>query len=127
MKNVVHYRSDMTITAPAHISKLSTMADRTIRVQVDISRELPDEEMAILFGLRNTSGTMAFKEGAFTDGELDVLPDYKPEFKNDKTPAQRMRAVLYRLWEYEGSKDMFEQYYVVQMEKIINSLKSKLP
>lgn len=102
------------------------MADRTIRVQVDISRELPDDEMAILFGLRNTSGTMAFKEGKFEDKELNLLPDYKPEFKNDKTPAQRMRAVIYRLWEYEGSKDTFEQYYVIQMEKIITHLKGKL-
>lgn len=115
------------ITIPAHISRISTMADRTVRLQVDVSRELTDEDMAVLFGFRNVDGSLAFKEGKFSDEELALLPDYKPEFKDEKTPSSRMRSVMFRLWEVSGQTLTFEQYYREQMEIIINHLKGKLP
>lgn len=45
---------------------------------------------------------------------------------NSKTPGQRLRAVLYILWE-QGKKDKdFEAFYKDQMEKVINAFKDKL-
>ena len=53
-----------------------------------------------------------------------------------KTPAQRMRAVMYRLWEQQSPKQTnengdleyveFELFYKRKMNEIINHLKSKL-
>ena len=117
----------ITISAPASVSKITTMADRTMRLQMDISRELPPEEMAALFEMRNTEGFFAYKQGKFADEELLALPDYTPEFKNDKSPSQRLRGVLYVVWQDGGSIGSFENFYLEQMDKIITHYKSKLP
>lgn len=46
--------------------------------------------------------------------------------KKEKSPSQRLRAVLYIYWEqYMPTKD-FEEYYKRKMENIINLVKSKL-
>lgn len=52
--------------------------------------------------------------------------------KNNKTqsrtPSQRLRAVLYRLWEIEKQPgEDFDKYYKRKMEEIINWVKRKLP
>jgi hypothetical protein len=49
-----------------------------------------------------------------------------PELKG-KTPGQRLRAVMYRLWEQdaEGYKDS-ESYYIANMEQIITTYKGNL-
>lgn len=117
----------MIITAQAYISKIVTMADRVLRLQVDIGKELPSEEEAIIFKLRNQTGYFAFKSERFEDKEVDLIPDYQPEFKNDKTPSQRLRSVLYILWKEEGASNAFEEFYKIQMEKIIDHYKGKLP
>lgn len=45
---------------------------------------------------------------------------------NQKTSGQRLRGVLYVLWE-QGNKDTeFEVFYKTQMEKFINLVKDKL-
>ena len=53
-----------------------------------------------------------------------------------KTPAQRMRAVLYRLWEQTSPKEKgeqgemvyveFELFYKRKMNEMINHFKTKL-
>lgn len=47
---------------------------------------------------------------------------------NEKSPSQRLRAVLYRIWE-QDPKDYktFEEYYRVQMDKLVEKLKERLP
>lgn len=45
---------------------------------------------------------------------------------SDKTPSQRLRAVLYVLWERKGSNGEFEVFYVASMEKFINRIKQEL-
>lgn len=49
----------------------------------------------------------------------------------NKTPSQRLRAVIYRLWEQSGKqggrpKLDQDEYYEIIMEKLIEQLKSKL-
>lgn len=48
------------------------------------------------------------------------------EFDDRKTQSQRLRAVLYRVWEKEASGMPFKDFYYQQTEKIINHYKSKL-
>lgn len=58
-------------------------------------------------------------------GSSDVL---KIEKEIDgKSPSQRLRNVLYVLWEQEGKpQDDFEIYYRMQMNKVIDLVKNKL-
>lgn len=44
-----------------------------------------------------------------------------------KTPSQRLRAVLFILWQTEGKKGQFESWYQHKMETLIEHVKKKLP
>lgn len=44
----------------------------------------------------------------------------------NKSPSQRMRAVIFRLWEKSDQKVDQDEYYEIVMEKLIEQLKSKL-
>lgn len=46
---------------------------------------------------------------------------------NEKSPSQRLRGVLFRLWEQNpmGFKT-FEEYYRIQMDKLIEKIKERL-
>ena len=58
--------------------------------------------------------------------DIKDLPPLKPT-DGKKTPSQRLRAVLFRLWEQDDEKfKEFDGYYRFKMEKIIDHLKQKL-
>ena len=119
--------------APAVISKIATMADRTIRLQVDCQEMSADDE-AIVLKSRNKIGWFLFGESEITEDDLNDmnLPDYKPIEKKDKTPSQRLRAVLYLLWKQKGQKDIYGQqcdadtYYKQIIESLIGKYKDML-
>jgi hypothetical protein len=46
--------------------------------------------------------------------------------KGEKTPGARLHAVLYVLWNQKGAQGNFNDFYIQQMENIINSIKEKL-
>lgn len=46
--------------------------------------------------------------------------------RGEKTPSQRIRAVLFLLWKQEGEQGTFDAFYNAKCEKIIEHLKSKL-
>jgi hypothetical protein len=63
-----------------------------------------------------------------TTKELEDINNIKVEFDDGgKSPAWRLRAVLYRNWEQSAEGfDTFEMYYKSKMEKFINHLKGTL-
>jgi len=119
--------------APAIISKISTMADRTIRLQCDC-QEMDSGDEAIILKARNKSGWFLFAETEMTERELSdmKLPDYKPIEKGDKTPSARLRAVIFILWKQKGKVDMygkqctFDDFYKEIIEFYIGQIKNKL-
>ncbi|KKR00141.1 MAG: hypothetical protein UT24_C0016G0030 [Candidatus Woesebacteria bacterium GW2011_GWB1_39_12] len=44
---------------------------------------------------------------------------------SQKTQSQRLRSVLFILWEQRGKKGTFEDFYRDRMEEIINAIKNK--
>lgn len=118
----------MQASLAAVISKVTTMADNTIRLQVDCQEMGPDQT-AKVFQHKGRLGWFMFKEQESQPFEEKNLPEVKLE-SWEKSPSQRMRAVLYRLWEqeYEQRKTglSFEVYYREKMESIINQIKEKL-
>jgi len=121
----------MTIIIPAGLTKVSTMADGTLRLQFDC-QEIKSEDMANLFSQRNNVGYLMFKGEQFVEHDIEFLRSLKVDnVEGIKSRSQRLRAVLYRVWEFEkvtktGTPE-FETFYAVQMEKIINQFKSILP
>ena len=61
------------------------------------------------------------------DPEAVTIPDVVQEFKNDKTPSERLRAVLYVLWEQQKPLVItFDAFYRAEMDRIITHYKGKL-
>src|SRR5258708_3529254 len=114
----------MKISLASVISKVMTMADNTVRLQVD-AQEAPAEIMAELFALKGSIGWFTFSEKVITEIDRKDLPEIKVE-SWEKTPSQRLRATLYVLWEQSKPDVTFEQYYREQIEKIITYIKEKL-
>lgn len=112
------------IAIPSYISKLMTMSDKGIRVQVD-TQELSSEDKAYLFSLHNKYGHFVFVEGEVKPDGLNI-PESVPEFKNEKSQSQRLRSVLFVLWEQNGKPNTSERFYREHMEKIIEHYKDKL-
>ena len=110
---------------PAAVTALKTLADRTIRLTVDLGRELNPEQSAAVFALLHLEGWMLFQPTPIDENTVDV-PDVVPDFKGEKTPAQRLRGTLYRVWETTDRKITFEQFYRESMERIIEHYKGKL-
>ena len=115
--------------APAQIEGISTMKDRTLKLKIYISQELTPEEKASLFDLEQKEGWFVFKENEIEQKDI-VLPDFKPEYKGQKSPAQTLRGVYFLQWEKESpayrEKYPFELFYNIKYGKIIESEKEKL-
>ena len=96
----------------ATVHSISTTSDHGLRI-VLLTRELPAEEMAALF-MAKALGTESIK---IEEPATDDL----------KTPGQRLRGVLFRVWENTTRETDFETYYREEMTRIINHYKDKLP
>ena len=94
------------------VDKVSTLKDDSIKITL-ITRALSPEQMAQLF---------------FSVNKEILAVDIDEEVKEWKSPSQRLRAVLYRLWERSDKTTYpeFELYYKAKMERVIESLKEKL-
>ena len=118
----------MKSSLPSTISKVMTMAESTVRVQVDFQETTP-EAMAEIFKLKGSLGWFFFHEKPITEIDTKDLPEIKLEGW-EKSPSQRLRNTLFRLWEARTdqgkTKLPFETWYREQMEMLINQAKEKL-
>lgn len=101
----------MLILQNATVQKIETHADKTLGIKLFL-RELPAEEMGLLM-----AAYMAGHEGVAVE-----------EVKTDglRTPSERLRAVIYRLWEQTDQQKNFESFYLDYMERLIGMIKKKL-
>ena len=118
------------------IDKVSTLADGSLRVYVG-TPELSSETMVSVFSLIKKPGFVLISANAINQDQIDAVEKAttNAEF-SEKTPSQRMRGVLYRLWEKTQPKTMngdgvmeyvdFDLFYKRQMNKIIDHFKTKL-
>lgn len=109
---------------PCFISKLQTMSDKGIRIIADTQEITDPETKQEIFGIHDKAGFFYFKEVDFTPDDIEV-PDI-PIQRDEKSPSQRLRAVLYLLWNQSKTTLGYEQYYREQVDKIIEKLKEKL-
>jgi len=107
---------------PAQLMKIETRTDGSIKVLIE-TQELSGEEAAKLFGYRGALGYVTFTPNAISEV---YVPESTAAY-DGKSPSQKMRSVLYLLWEQSGKKvDTFEQYYAQQVERMTNQLKDRL-
>ena len=119
------------------IDKVSTLADGSLRLYVG-TPELTSETMVNIFSLIKKPGYVLISTNSINQDQIDAVEKatINSEF-SEKTPSQRMRGVLYKIWEKTQPKTMngdtgemeyvdFDLFYKRQMNKIIDHFKTKL-
>lgn len=114
----------MKVLLPAILSGVSSRKDRSYSLKFE-TRELSGESASTLLDLLQQEGFLLFSPN--NDLSEADIPDEKADaMLGTKTQAQRLRAVIYRLYEQTGKHGDFETYYRSKMEYIIELLKEKL-
>lgn len=109
----------------AMVESITTRKDRSVKVVIG-TQELNPSEAGQLFQYMNQLVTVYISPAAIDNREIDQIDKLEPEL-NNKSQSQRIRAVLYLLFQQnaEGFKS-FDEYYKSKTEKFIEHLKSKL-
>src|SRR5690242_18747549 len=87
----------LQFTAPAQINSVKTLTDGTVKLDVAIAKELPADEMAVLFESRKLGvGWFLFSPNEISEA---AIPKEQAEASFEgKTPSQRLYNVLYVRW-----------------------------
>ena len=119
-----------TVIFEGGVNKVSTLADGTLSINIH-TQELPEETMMRVFSLRKSPGMVLISSDDISKAEQEEIEKFTTDFEvgKTKTASQRLRAVLYRVWEQEGQPrgyTDFPLFYESQIERIINKYKSTL-
>lgn len=114
----------MNIQLEAHIRNPKFLKDGSVNLTFTSATEISDEEVIYLLnaGRKDDMGWILWSPNKHQDSDL---PN-EPATDDNKTPAKRLRSVLYILWQQQGSRGNFEAFYQEKMEKIIEFTKNKL-
>ena len=106
------------------VNKVSTLSDGSLSINIH-TQELPDDTMMKIFNLRKKPGMVMISSDSISQEEVKLVEEYTSEFDvgKGKTPSQRLRSVLYVVWEQGDQKYDFPIWYETQMERIINKSK----
>jgi len=110
----------------AQVDGIRSRKDRTVGLTLS-TQELTPEKAGELFGTNGHLVTcyLSVKEH-ITDTEKEIIDGVEAPTQG-KTPSQRLRSVLYLMWEQnnEGYTDK-NLHYLHHMDKIIEHYKTKL-
>ena len=113
----------MKVTLSAQLLKVESRADRTYKLIFN-TQELKGEEAAKLLPLLLSQGYLLFSPQELDEADV---PNEKPDLMTGtKTKAQRLRGVIYRVWEQQGKHGDSESFYRTYMERLIEREKSNL-
>lgn len=115
------------IILPALLESYRSLKDKTLKVTFETNEPTPEQLTGIALNIQKF-GYLAFKEEPFKQNEKEVLESLKAEYEDTgKTPSQRLRAVLYLMWQQnnEGFKNSVD-HYNSKMETLIEHFKQKL-
>lgn len=111
----------------AQVESVATRKDRTVKIVIG-TQELSPAKAGELVGFANKLVCVyVSQKEVMTQAEMDQVDQIDPEFPG-KTQSQRLRNVLFVLWQKvpEGFTD-FDVFYKHQTEKIIDHFKTKIP
>lgn len=109
----------MILQTPAVISKISTMANRSLRFQVDSQEGLTDEQMGKFTALHEKFGHFVFSPDIVREEDLLDLPPLPKDDSTKKTPGQQFRDRLFVYYmNTHTEKDKFNAWYMDTLEKL---------
>jgi hypothetical protein len=112
---------------PAIFSGIRSRKDKTFSLTFD-TQEMSGKDAAALMDLQQSYCALLI---APTEQDLEGVEilDYRPLEGQTKTPAQRLRSVLYIYHAQQGGKDVlgdFDSWYARVVERWIDAWKAKL-
>jgi len=107
------------------VESLGTRQDGTIKINFG-TQEMESEDAGKLFHFRNKYCKLLLTDDNITDFEANLVSAEAITGTKKKSSSQRLRAVLYRLFEQTGLQIDFEDYYRTELERIIEHFKGKL-
>jgi hypothetical protein len=118
--------SENKILIPAILTGYGPKADKSWRVALNIN-EPNAEQKVIIDRLFQQSCYVLIKEGEIRKEEQSLIDSLEAKEFKIKTNSQRLKGVLYRVWEQHHTANMTEkEYYDFEMNRIIDHYKSKL-
>lgn len=104
------------------MTSASTKADGSLSIRFCTSELATDEKVALM-ELQNQVIKVLLQP---KDAEPVGLKEFKNKFE-DKTPSQRLRAVLFVLWKETDGTGEFDDFYRRRINSIIDKIKEKFP
>ena len=124
-----------TVIFDCGVETIATRADGSIKVVVG-SQELSSDTMTRLFDLRRKVGYVLISTKEISQEQIDAVETSTANMEfSEKTPSQRLRGVLYILWEKLQPKENdqgiekfvdFDLFYKRKLNEIINHYKKQL-
>ena len=112
------------ISIPVTFDTATRRKDRSVRLAFTTTFEVTNQDFAEMDKLVQSAGWIGFKQNEALE-VIDLPKEDAPD--NGKKPSQRLRAVLFRVWEQQtDQKEDFEAYYRRIMEELINKYKDLL-
>jgi len=116
----------MNLLRQVTLDRASRRKDKSVSLTFITSLEQSSSEYMEIDTLLNDAGVLYFKSnGSLTKEEIKALDSTEIEVEG-KTKSQRLRNVMYILWQQEQGLYTFEEFYIKEMEKIIQHYKDKL-
>lgn len=107
-----------TFQVEGSLDGVSYLADGGVSLRFSTKELSPEDRVKVSYSHRQY-GWICFKENAFKDEDI---PKQQAE-DGEKSPSQRLRAVLYILWKQRGSKGDYESFYRRQLDVAIDRVK----
>jgi len=114
---------------PAEITKIGTMRNRALRLQVDTEEGISADAVERLMSLFELRGWFTFNVRKIeADNVVDLPPLELEKYDMEKSPSKRLRNVLFVYFTKRGGeKKDFDNWYVKEIERIIERYKERIP
>lgn len=120
-------RRIMRILTVAQLDGYQRRKDRSISLRF-VTQEKTSNEVMQIDQLQDTFGILYFRgEEKLNQEEIEELDRVDIDlYDQPKSQSQRLRNVLYKVWQQSGGEGEFKDYYKQQTERIITHFKDKL-
>lgn len=113
------------ILMPVYIESIQTRKDKSIKIILG-SQEISAGKAGELFTLLNNVAICYISPKEINQREIDQVDKLEADI-GGKTQSQRIRNVLFKLFEQDNEGyQHFDEYYRAKTEKYIDHLKSKI-
>ena len=118
----------MRILKAGILKSYKRLSDKSVNVTVNLN-ECSSHDILNLDQTQDNYGVFYFRgDEAINQKEIEELDNIDVDLYDEpKSLSQRLRNVLYVVWKSQGELGDFKDNYKLQMERLINHFKDKLP